>query len=287
MSKAEPEAPPSGPRKSTPASAVHMHRSDKRPHLMLDWLFRYQKKHIASDAMAGIIVAIMLLPQSIAYAMLAGLPPQAGLYAAIVPLLLYPLFGTSTSLAVGPVAIVSLMVASTLTPLAAPGSADYIVLALLLALMSGVMLLIAGLLGLGQFTNFISHPVIAGFTTAAALIIGFSQIKHLLGIDLPRTSFIPTLLVEIIQNIGLVNIVSLMIGITAISLLLSKDFFKALLERAGVTTSMANLASKSLPLVVVVAATVITWSAQLDTQYGVKNGWRYSQRSPPFYEPPN
>ena len=270
MSKAKSKAPPGGSRKSTPASAVHMHQPAKPSYFMLDWLFSYQKSYIASDIMAGIIVAIMLLPQSIAYAMLAGLPPQTGLYAAIVPLLLYPLFGTSTSLAVGPVAIVSLMVASTLTPLAAVGSADYIVLALLLALMSGVILLIAGLLGIGQFTNFISHPVIAGFTTAAALIIGFSQIKHLLGIDLPRTSFIPTLLMEIFQKIGLINVASLMMGIAAILLLLSKNFLKTLLERIGLATSLADLVSKSLPLVVVVVATALTWSSQLDMQYGIK-----------------
>ncbi len=285
MSKEKPRTGSRGSRHSTPASAIHMHRDSTRRFFILEWLFSYQKDYIASDILAGIIVAIMLLPQSIAYAMLAGLPPQSGLYAAIVPLLLYPLFGTSSSLAVGPVAIVSLMVASTLSPMAATGSAEYIMLALLLALMSGVILLIAGALRLGQFTNFISHPVIAGFTTAAALIIGFSQIKHLLGIDLERTSFIPSLIAQIYDNLTDINIVTLMIGFAAIALLLAKDIFRTVLVRVGLSPSLADLLSKGLPLVVVVAATLFTFTARLDLSYGISTVGAIPGGLPPLTSP--
>ncbi len=130
-------------------------------------------------------------------------------------------------------------------------------------------LLIAGALRLGQFTNFISHPVIAGFTTAAALIIGFSQAKHLLGIDLTRTSFIPSLIAQIYGSLTDINIVTVMIGFAAIALLLAKDILRAVLVRVGVPTSAADLLSKGLPLVVVVAATLFTFTARLDLTYGI------------------
>ncbi len=130
-------------------------------------------------------------------------------------------------------------------------------------------LLIAGALRLGQFTNFISHPVIAGFTTAAALIIGFSQAKHLLGIDLTRTSFIPSLIAQIYGSLTDINIFTVMIGFAAIALLLAKDILRAVLVRVGVPTSAADLLSKGLPLVVVVAATLFTFTARLDLTYGI------------------
>ena len=161
-----------------------------------NWLGNYKNSDLSGDLTAGIIVAIMLIPQGMAYALLAGLPAEMGLYASIVPLLFYALFGTSRALAVGPVAIVSLMVASTLSPIAAQGSAEYAAYAILLAFLSGIFLVLLGIFRIGFLVNFMSHPVIAGFTSAAALIIGFSQFKHLLGLNLERSHLIPKIVVR-------------------------------------------------------------------------------------------
>jgi MFS superfamily sulfate permease-like transporter len=149
---------------------------------IFEWLPRYGRDDIAGDLIAGAVVAIMLVPQSMAYAMLAGLPLQVGLYASILPLLLYALLGSSRVLAVGPVAMVSLITASGLAPLATAGAADYVNLALFLALLVGLLQVVMGIARLGFLVNFLSHPVISGFTSAAALVIGFGQAKHLLGI---------------------------------------------------------------------------------------------------------
>ena len=128
----------------------------------------------------------MLIPQGMAYAMIAGLPPVYGLYASTIPLILYALLGTSRQLAVGPVAMVSLLTAAGVATLAEPGSDTYIALAIALALMVGIIQFLLGAFRLGFLVNFLSHPVVSGFTSAAALIIGFSQLKHLLGISLPK-----------------------------------------------------------------------------------------------------
>jgi sulfate permease, SulP family len=149
---------------------------------ILQWLPAYRRHDIAGDLMGGAVVAIMLVPQAMAYAMLAGLPPQAGLYASLLPLVLYAMLGSSRVLAVGPVAMVSLLTASTLAPLASE-AADYASLALSLALLAGLLQLAMGIARLGFLVNFLSHAVISGFTSAAALVIGLSQAKHLLGTD--------------------------------------------------------------------------------------------------------
>jgi sulfate permease, SulP family len=148
------------------------------------WLRSYRREDLPGDLAAGLTVAVMLIPQGMAYAMLAGLPPVVGLYASTVPLIAYALFGTSRQLAVGPVAIVSLLTLSGIAPLAAPGSADFIVLAALLALLSGLIQLGLGMLRVGFVVNFLSHAVISGFTSAAAIVIGASQLRPLLGVDL-------------------------------------------------------------------------------------------------------
>ena len=148
----------------------------------LTWLAHYRRSDLVGDLIAGIIVAVMLVPQGMAYALLAGLPPEVGLYASIAPLIIYGLLGTSRVLAVGPVAIVSLLVASGLSSLASPGSIPYIQLAITLTLLVGVIQFGMGLVRLGFLVNFLSHPVLAGFTSAAAIMIGFSQLKHLLGL---------------------------------------------------------------------------------------------------------
>uniref|UniRef100_UPI002FC77B70 SulP family inorganic anion transporter n=1 Tax=Devosia sp. TaxID=1871048 RepID=UPI002FC77B70 len=149
---------------------------------ILDWGKRYNRATLTSDLVAAVIVTIMLIPQSLAYALLAGLPPEVGLYASVLPLVAYAIFGTSSALAVGPVAVVSLMTAAAVGRLAAEGTADYASAAILLALLSGVMLTVMGLFRLGFIANFLSHPVISGFITASGIIIATSQVGGLLGI---------------------------------------------------------------------------------------------------------
>jgi SulP family sulfate permease len=149
---------------------------------ILDWAPRYTRSDAVNDLFAAIIVTIMLVPQSLAYAMLAGLPPVVGLYASILPLIAYAIFGTSRTLAVGPVAVVSLMTAAAVAPIAAAGSAAYVTAAVTLAFLSGLVLLAMAVLRLGFLANFLSHPVISGFITASGILIAASQLKHILGV---------------------------------------------------------------------------------------------------------
>ena len=153
---------------------------------VLTWGPRYRRADLPRDVQAGLTTAVMLIPQGMAYAMLAGLPPIIGLYASFVPLAVYAFTGTSRELAVGPVAMVSLLVAQGVAPLA-HGVEEYVAFAVLLALMVGITQLMMGMLRLGFLVNFLSHPVVAGFTSAAALIIGLSQLKHMLGVNIPRS----------------------------------------------------------------------------------------------------
>ncbi|MEL6535282.1 MAG: SulP family inorganic anion transporter, partial [Bacteroidota bacterium] len=162
----------------------------------LQWLPGYSRADLRGDLSAGLTVGVMLIPQGMAYSMLAGLPPIYGLYASTIPLILYALFGTSRQLAVGPVAMVALLIATGVGQLAEVGSAEFIGLAILLSLMVGVMQFALGIFRLGFLVNFLSHPVISGFTSAAALIIGLSQLKHLLGIDIPRSNYIHEIIIN-------------------------------------------------------------------------------------------
>ena len=150
---------------------------------ILEWGRTYNGAVFTSDLVAAVIVTIMLIPQSLAYALLAGLPPQVGLYASIAPLLVYAIFGTSRTLAVGPVAVISLMTAAAASDVATQDSPEYIAAALALALLSGAILLIMGLLRLGFLANLLSHPVVSGFITASGLIIATSQLKAIFGIQ--------------------------------------------------------------------------------------------------------
>jgi SulP family sulfate permease len=179
----------------------------------------YDRKNFSGDLSAGLTVGVMLIPQGMAYAMLAGLPPIYGLYASTIPLIVYALFGTSRQLAVGPVAMVALLISSGVGALAEIGSAEFVAMAILLALMVGLIQLAMGVFRLGFLVNFLSHPVIAGFTSAAALIIGFSQLKHLLGISIPRGKVHETIL-NVATNIDAVNLPTLFLGLGAIIILL-------------------------------------------------------------------
>lgn len=183
------------------------------------WFSKYKRAYLKGDLVAGITVGVMLIPQGMAYAMIAGLPPIYGLYASTIPLLIYALLGTSRQLAVGPVAMVSLLTAAGIGVLAEAGSTTYISLAIILALMVGVIQFLLGVFRLGFLVNFLSHPVISGFTSAAALIIGLSQLKHLLGIDIPRSHHVHEIIGHAIADFGSVNWATVGIGITGIGLI--------------------------------------------------------------------
>jgi len=196
------------------------------------WLPRYRRSDLGGDVVAGLTTAVMLVPQAMAYAMLAGLPPIMGLYASVFPLFVYALFGSSRELAVGPVAMVSLLVASGVGAVAEPGSATYVAYAITLALMVGLIQLAMGITRLGFLVNFLSHPVVSGFTSAAALIIGLSQLKHLLGVDIPRSHHVHEVLLEAGRRLGEVDPATLAIGVGAIALLLGLKRFAPRFPRA-------------------------------------------------------
>lgn len=209
-----------------------------------DWLPNYRKQDLTGDVVAGITVAMMLIPQAMSYAMLAGLPPYIGLYASVLPLIAYAFFGTSRQLAVGPVAMVALLVSSGVGAIAETGSSQYIALAILLALMVGVIQLAMGVFRLGFLTNFLSHPVISGFTSAAALIIGFSQLKHIVGLPLPRTENIAETLWLTVTQVADINWLAFTIGVGGIVLLLGLRRINPLLPG---------------PMIAVVASTLAVW----------------------------
>ena len=179
---------------------------------ILTWAPQYERKNLRSDLAAGVTVGAMLVPQAMAYALLAGLPPEVGLYAATIPVIIYALFGTSRQLAVGPVAIVSLLTATALAPLVEEGSSGYLAAAALLAIMVGVMHIVLGAGRLGFLVNFLSHSVLVGFTAAAAVIIGFSQTKHILGISIERKDHFYETVGEVGSNAGDANATTLLIG---------------------------------------------------------------------------
>lgn len=237
----------------------------------LRWLAQYRREDLVGDLMAGLIVAIMLVPQGMAYALLAGLPPEVGLYASIVPLLIYGLLGTSRTLAVGPVAIVSLLVATGVSGLAEPGSAQYLQLALTLALLVGLIQFGMGLIRLGFLVNFLSHPVLAGFTSAAAIVIGFSQLKHLLGISMPRTEAFHELVLYAAMHLAETHLTTLIIGLVSVAILF---YFKQGLApqflRLGLQESLVIPLAKAGPLIVVVIGTLLVWGLGLNESAGVK-----------------
>lgn len=183
---------------------------------VLDWLPHYNRKDLKGDLSAGLTVGVMLIPQGMAYAMIAGMPPIYGLYASTVPLVIYALLGTSRQLAVGPVAMVSLLTAAGIGALAEAGTETYIALAITLAFFVGLIQFLLGVFRLGFLVNFLSHPVVSGFTSAAALIIGLSQLKHLLGINLPGGHHVHEILIAAFRQIGDVHLTTFAIGIGGI-----------------------------------------------------------------------
>lgn len=196
---------------------------------ILSWLKTYSPSFLKGDIAAGITVGIMLIPQGMAYAMIAGLPPVYGLYAALFPQIVYAIMGTSRQLAVGPVAMDSLLVAAGLGALSLTTNAEYIALASFLALFMGTIQLLLGGLKLGFLVNFLSKPVISGFTSAAAIIIALSQLNHLLGIDIPRSNKLHELFFYLIELGPQTHLLSVLISGLGISfLLIAKKHFPKL-----------------------------------------------------------
>ncbi len=196
---------------------------------ILDWLPNYNKNWLKGDISSGLTVGVMLIPQGMAYASIAGLPAVYGLYASIVPILVYAIFGTSRQLAVGPVAMVSLLTATAIGSFQGISTEQYIAYAILLALMVGLIQFLLGVFRLGFLVNFLSHPVVSGFTSAAALIIGLSQLKHLLGVEIPRSHHVHEIILKAIENINEINWIELAIGLFGILIIvISKRIKKSL-----------------------------------------------------------
>lgn len=234
-----------------------------------DWLRGYNRSIAGHDAIAALIVTLMLIPQSLAYAMLAGLPPVTGLYASILPLLAYALFGSSRTLAVGPVAVVSLMTAAALGPLFPPGSVEYLGAAMLLALLSALLLFGMALLRLGFLANFLSHPVISGFISAAGLLIALGQLKHILGIPAAGQA-LPQLLPALLEGVPQTHLPTLAIGASSLLLLWwVRAHSKAALTRLGVAPALAGNLAKAGPVLAIVLAVLVVGALQLE-QAGVQ-----------------
>ncbi|HCM06181.1 MAG TPA: sodium-independent anion transporter [Oceanospirillales bacterium] len=236
---------------------------------ILDWSKDYNRSLFISDFVAAIIVTIMLIPQSLAYALLAGLPAEVGLYASMLPLIAYTIFGTSRFLSVGPVAVVSLMTAAAVGNFALQNTAEYLAIAVALAWISGGILIVMGLLRLGIMANFLSHSVISGFITASGLIIAASQLKHIFGIESSGHN-----LFDIIQNLITLSeqthLPTALLGIsTLLFLLWVRKYFKPLLLKLGLSDFLADIIAKAGPVLAVIATISITWLYDLES-LGVK-----------------
>jgi SulP family sulfate permease len=251
---------------------------------ILEWSRQYNRTSLTNDMMAAVIVTIMLVPQSLAYALLAGLPPEAGIYASIVPIVLYAIFGSSRVLAVGPVAVVSLLTASAVGQVAETGTAGYAIAALTLAALSGGFLVLLGLLRLGFLANFLSHPVIAGFITASGILIAMSQLKHILGVS-AHGHTLPEMLQSLVEHLDQSNLITLGIGVSAIVFLFwVRGNLKPLLNRMNLGPLLTDLLTKAGPVFAVVATTLSVWGFDL-AQDGVRIVGDVPQSLPPFTMP--
>lgn len=250
----------------------------------LEWGRKYNTDALSNDLIAAVIVTIMLVPQSLAYALLAGLPPEAGIYASIVPIIFYAIFGTSRALAVGPVAVVSLMTAAAVGQVAEAGTMGYAMAALTLALLSGVMLLLMGVFRLGFVANFLSHPVIAGFITASGILIAASQLGHILGVKTSGHT-LPEMIESLVVGLPTMNWITAIIGIAATAFLFwVRKGLKPLLLSKGVPPRLADVLTKAGPVAAVVVTTLAVWLFGLEN-HGVKIVGDVPQSLPPLTMP--
>jgi SulP family sulfate permease len=251
---------------------------------ILSWGRRYNRSLFTADGVAAAVVTLMLIPQSLAYALLAGSPAQAGLYASMAPLVLYALMGSSGTLAVGPAAVTSLMTAASVGAVAAQGSVAYTEAALMLALLSGTIMLVMGAARLGFLANFLSHPVISGFVSASGLLIAASQLKNLLGVPLHGENLLQ-LLPQLWQNLPSLHVPTSAMGLGALALLLLvRRQLKPGLKRLGVSAGAADLAAKAAPVVVLLLSIALSAVWQLAEQ-GVRVVGTVPQGLPPLTLP--
>jgi SulP family sulfate permease len=253
---------------------------------ILDWGLNYKRDHLTGDLTAGIIVASLLIPQGMAYAILAGLPPEVGLYASIFPQIVYGFLGTASMLSVAPVAVDSLMVATAVSAIATENTPEYWGYALTLALLVGIIELLIGIFRLGFIANFLSQAVISGFISAAAILIGFSQLKHLLGIKIPQTESFFSTVIHIIKESPNLNLVTFSLGIISLALLLY--FNRGLgkhLKSQGIQESLIIPITKSAPLMVVIGSSILVGLLHLDQLFGVKVIGEIPKGFPPFTIP--
>ena len=221
-----------------------------------DWLKTYSVETLGSDLVAAVIVTIMLIPQSLAYALLAGLPAEMGLYASILPLVAYALLGSSRTLSVGPVAVVSLMTATAVGNVTRELQVDYATAAITLALLSGTLLILLGLIRFGFVANLLSHPVVSGFITSSGILIALSQLGHILGITADGDT-LPSLLSSLLAALGNSNFYTLAIGAFALLFLqLCRTRLAGALSALGLARSTAELMTKAAP-VMAVALTIL------------------------------
>ena len=236
---------------------------------IFEWGRTYDRLTLTNDLVAAVIVTIMLIPQSLAYALLAGLPPEMGLYASMLPIVLYAIFGTSRALAVGPVAVVSLLTAAAVSKVAMPGTSEYIVAAITLAFLSGAILLVLGFLRLGFLANFLSHPVIAGFITASGIIIAASQMKNILGIDASGHNLLE-IIASLFEHLGEVNWITVIIGVTTTAFLFwVRKGLLPLLIKLGLNVRTASIVAKAGPVAAIFVTTLAIWGFDLASR-GVK-----------------
>ena len=251
---------------------------------ILDWGRRYDRDTLTGDLVAALIVTIMLIPQSLAYALLAGLPPEVGLYASVAPLLLYAVFGSSRVLAVGPVAVVSLMTAASVGQFAAAGSPAYWAAAITLAFLSGAMLLAMGVLRLGFLANFLSHPVMSGFISASGLLIAASQLKTLMGVKAEGHSLL-ALVQSLAQQVQHTHLLTLIVGAVATGFLFwVRRGLKPLLMTWGLGAKAADIIAKAGPVAAIAVTTTLAWGLEWQAQ-GMKIVGTIPQGLPPLTLP--
>ena len=228
----------------------------------VQWLRQYDKDQFTDDLVAAVIVTIMLVPQSLAYALLAGVPAEVGLYASILPLVFYMVFGSSRTLAVGPVAVVSLMTASSIGSMGLATQAEYLQAAVILALLSGIFLVLLGILRFGFLANFLSHPVVAGFITASAIIIAVGQVRHILGIQAGGDN-LPEQLTSLLEGLPETSTETLWVGgFALVFLTAARLWLKQGLDRLGVPAFAAGIIVKAAPVIAVIIT--IAWAGLAD-----------------------
>lgn len=251
---------------------------------ILQWGRNYSGATLTNDLLAALIVTIMLIPQSLAYAMLAGLPPEIGLYASIAPIIAYAVFGTSRALAVGPVAVISLMTLAAASDVAPPGSAAFMEAALVLAFLSGGMLTIMGVLRLGFLANLLSHPVVSGFITASGIIIATSQLKSILGVQASGQAM-PELIATLVAHASDLNLPTLVIGVASTAFLFwVRKGLKPVLMRFGLKARAADMIAKTGPIAAVAVSILAVVMFDLEA-HGVRVVGEIPQSLPPVTIP--